>query len=55
MHNRRESHGGDSGTSPSGLSRRSFIGVGAAAGLSVVGFSSAGLAAPAFAAPGNPG
>ena len=55
MHNRRESHGGDSGTRPSELSRRSFISVGVAAGLSVVGFSSVGLAGPAFAAPGNPG
>ena len=56
MHNRRESHGGDSVTRPSELSRRSFISVGAAAaGLSVVGLSSVGLAGPAFAAPGNPG
>lgn len=55
MRNRRESHGGDSGTRPSELSRRSFISVGAAAaGLSVVGFSSVGLAGPASAAPGNP-
>ena len=56
MDDRRESHGGDSGTRPFELSRRSFINVGAAAaGLSVVGFSSVGLAGPAFAAPGKPG
>jgi hypothetical protein len=55
VHNRRESPGGDSGTRPSELSRRSFISVGAAAGLSVMGLSSVGLAGPASAATGNPG
>lgn len=56
MHDRREAHSGDSGTRPSDLSRRSFIRAGAAAvGVSVAGFSSVGLAGPAFAAPGNPG
>jgi hypothetical protein len=56
VHNSQEARAGESAIRPSGLSRRSFIRVGAtAAGLTAVGLPSVGLAGPAFAAPGKPG